>query len=466
MSRRNGERPMLFEPGDAVAILGLGKSGTAAARLLAARGAVVYASDAFDGDNQRDAARALRAEGIEAETGGHNVSRVLTSRLVVVSPGIDPATEVRMAIREAGVRTVAEVEVAFRNLESRVIAITGTNGKTTTTELCGHLLREGGLDALAAGNIGTPLSEIALLDDQPDWLAVELSSFQLADLETFDPDIGVLLNLAPDHLDRYATLESYYEDKRRLFANASDQSRWIVNSDDAGVRAMADGVAGSVLHVSCDGPVPNGAYLDDEKCLTASWNGQIESWLPQSDLQLVGRHNAMNAMVAGLAASLAGCATEDLRRGLRSFEPLPHRLQPVGEYDGVLWVNDSKGTNISATRVAVEAFQRPVVVLLGGRHKGESYQALLPVLREHARTVIAFGEAAPRIVGDLTGQVPLTVASSMDDVVGIARQVAEPGDVVLLSPACSSFDMYSNYAARGDAFTEAVRKLFEGNGSS
>jgi UDP-N-acetylmuramoylalanine--D-glutamate ligase len=174
----------------------------------------------------------------------------------------------------------------------------------------------------------------------------------------------------------------------------------------------------------------------------------------------------MNAMVAGLAASLAGCATEDLRRGLRSFEPLPHRLQPVGEYDGVLWVNDSKGTNISATRVAVEAFQRPVVVLLGGRHKGESYQALLPVLREHARTVIAFGEAAPRIVGDLTGQVPLTVASSMDDVVGIARQVAEPGDVVLLSPACSSFDMYSNYAARGDAFTEAVRKLFEGNGSS
>jgi len=465
MSRRNGERPILFEPGDPVAILGLGKSGSAAARLLAARGAVVYASDAFDGDTQRDAARALRAEGIEAETGGHNVSRVLTSRLVVVSPGIDPATDVRKAVREAGVRTVAEVEVAFRNLESRVIAITGTNGKTTTTELCGHLLRAGGLNALAAGNVGTPLSEIALLNDQPDWLAVELSSFQLADLETFDPDVGILLNLSPDHLDRYETLESYYADKRRLFANACDGSQWIVNADDAAVCAMVDGVAGTVLHVSSAGPVEKGAHLDAENFLTASWNGRTERWLPATQLQLVGRHNAMNAMAAGLAASLAGCATDDLRAGLRSFEPLPHRLQPVGEYDGVLWVNDSKGTNISATRVAIEAFERPVVVLLGGRHKGEPYEALLPVLNEHARTVIAFGEAAPRIVGDLTGQVPLTVASGMDDVVRIARQVAEPGDVVLLSPACSSFDMYSNYAARGDAFTDAVRKLFEGNGS-
>jgi UDP-N-acetylmuramoylalanine--D-glutamate ligase len=451
----------LFESGEAVAVLGLGVSGAAAARLVHARGGSVYASDACDGPEQAEVVAALRAEGIDAESGRHDLERILGCRVVVASPGIDPTTEVRRAIAGADLRTVAEIEVAFRYLRSRVIGITGTNGKTTATALCGHLLDGAGVNALTAGNIGRPLSEVALLEHQPDWVVVELSSFQLADIETFSPDIGVLLNLAPDHLDRYPSLERYYDDKRRLFANASGESRWVINLDDAEVVEMAKGVPGREYATSVEPHDRDGAFLEG-RWLCQRLGGCEDRWASCDDLRLVGRHNVMNALQAGLAAALAGCGPDSIRESMRTFEGLPHRLHSIGVFDDVRWVNDSKGTNVSAARVAIRAFSRPVIAILGGRHKGEAYTSLLPALEEHARAVIAFGEAAPQIVRELGEHVPLQVASGIESVVRRAKELAQPGDVVVFSPACSSFDMFPNYKERGLAFERAVRALHEG----
>ncbi len=450
----------LFEAGDPVAVLGLGRSGVAAARLAAHLGGKVYASDLMAGQDQKRAAEALRAEGIEAEAGGHDLERILACRIVVVSPGIDPSTEVRRAVREAERKVVAEVELAFRNLRSRVIGITGTNGKTTTTALVGHLLETAGLDVVTAGNIGRPLSAVALLEEQPAWVAVELSSFQLADLEVFDPEIGVLLNLAPDHLDRYASLERYYADKERLFANADEESRWVVNADDPDVVGMVRGVPGTRYGASLAEPQDPGAWLAEDEVLRFRMPGRDERWMRVAELPLIGRHNVMNALMGGAAAALAGCDAAAIAEGLRTFHGLPHRLRPVGEWDGVLWVNDSKGTNCSATLVALQSFQRPIVALLGGRHKGEPYAPLLPALERNARGLVAFGEAAPKIVAELGDRVPnVKVASGMEALVRTAAELARPGDVVLFSPACASYDMFPNYEVRGEAFEEAVRRL-------
>ena len=449
----------LFDTGDPISVLGLGISGSAAALLAHARGADVYASDALEGPVQRDAVERLKAKGIDAEAGRHDVDRILASRLVVTSPGIAPSAQIRRVVMDAAVPTVAEVEIAFRYLKSRVIGITGTNGKTTTTALCGHLLQQAGVNSLTAGNIGRPLSQVAMLDDQPDWVVVELSSFQLADVESFRPSIGVMLNLAPDHLDRYPNLECYYADKARLFENADEDNQWVLNANDAEVLAMAGPAPGRKYLASISAHDELGAFVDAAGYLVR-WlesDAEPERWIHVDELRLVGEHNVMNGLLAGLAAALAGCRSEAIGAGLASFDGLPHRLQQVGEYDGVLWINDSKGTNVSAARGALTTFRRPLVAVLGGRDKGETYASLVPVLQERARVVIAFGEAAPKIVRELGDAVSVHVANGMEQVVGMAREAAQSGDVVLFSPACSSFDMFCNYRERGHSFERCVR---------
>ena len=455
----------LFSSGDPISVLGLGVSGVAAARLAYAHGAEVYASDASEGPTQRDAVKRLTAEGIDAEAGHHDVDRILASRLVITSPGIAPTADIRRAIKDAAVPIVAEIEIAFRYLKSHVIGITGTNGKTTTTALCGHLLQRAGVNSITAGNIGRPLSEVAMFENQPDWVVVELSSFQLADVESFRPTIGVLLNLATDHLDRYPTLECYHADKARLFLNADEDSQWVLNGNDAEVLAMADAVPGRKYVASIAVREELGAFVNDTGHLVQRLDLDTapEPWINVDELQLVGEHNVMNGLLAGLAAALAGCEGEAVGVGLASFDGLPHRLQRVGEYDRVLWINDSKGTNVSAAKCAIAAFQRPVVSVLGGRHKGESYASLVPVLQERARSVITFGEAAPQIVRELSGVVSIEIAHGMEQVVELAREVAQAGDVVLFSPACSSFDMFSNYQERGHSFERCVKSAYGEN---
>ncbi len=451
--------PPLFSPGDSVAVLGLGVSGTAASLLLHQMGANVYASDAFSGPLQKEGAERLRARGIAAEEGHHNVNRILGAGLVVTSPGIPPTAEIRRTVVEAGVPTVAEIEVAYRHLRSRVIGVTGTNGKTTTTALCGHLLRKAGVDAITAGNIGRPLSSVASMPKQPEWVVVELSSFQLADLHVFRPEIGILTNLAPDHLDWYPNIDRYFGDKARMFQNATESSCWVLNLDNPESVDLAGSAPGTRYLASLEEHEELGGFVDGGGTLVQRLReGESEPWLHRDELRLVGAHNVMNGLLAGLAAAIVGCPATALGEGLSSFDGLPHRLQRIGEWDGILWINDSKATNTSATKVALNAFQRPLVPLLGGRHKGQSYRGLIPSLKKNARAVVCYGEAAPQLVRELGEAVRVEVGSGLPQVTRLAKRLAEPGDVVLLSPACSSYDMFPNYQERGRTFVRCVHE--------
>jgi UDP-N-acetylmuramoylalanine--D-glutamate ligase len=444
-------------PGSFVAIIGLGKSGVAAARLLAREGVRVYASDASAHPYAGEAVEALRGvPWVDVEVGRHDLTRIRQAAGVIVSPGVPPDAPVLTAARHAGVEIVSELDLGFRALAAlqpgtRSIAITGTNGKTTTTALVAHLLSAAGLRATTAGNIGRPVTDLAMSDEGYQWLSLEVSSFQLHDSPNFAPEIGILTNLAPDHLDRYPSAEAYYGDKRLLFRNASDGDVWVLNGDDDLVLKLAAGAAGRRVLFSLARAAD--AWLD-RSTQTLLLGG--ESLVRRNELHLLGDHNVANALAGALAAHEAGVPAALISEGLRSFRPLHHRLEPVREVDGVLWINDSKATNIAATIVAVVAMERPYVLLLGGRHKGEPYTGLAPLLAERCRLVIAYGEAGPLVEQDLAGTVPLERGTTFEDVVSRARRAARRGDAVLLSPACSSYDMFKNYEERGAAFRRLV----------
>jgi UDP-N-acetylmuramoylalanine--D-glutamate ligase len=435
--------------GGCVAVIGLGKSGTAATRLLVREGVRVYASDASPAPYAGAAAETLRAlPGVEVELGRHDPARIRAAAGVVVSPGVPPDAPPLVTARAAGVPIVSELDLGFRALQGvRCIAVTGTNGKTTTTALIAHLLTQAGLRAETAGNIGRPLTDVALAERPPRWLAVEVSSFQLHDSPHFAPEIGVLTNLAPDHLDRYPDVAAYYADKRLLFRNAMDDNVWVVNGDDPAALELAAAARGRRVRFSLRGP-GDGWYDAAERSLRLG-GGEL---LRRDALQLLGLHNVANALAAALAVQEAGIGPAAIAEGLRTFRPLPHRLEPVGEVNGVRWINDSKATNVASTVVAIEAMDRPFVLLLGGRHKGEPYTSLVPLLRPRCRLVVAYGEAGPLVEHDLAGRVPLERGGDFDDVVARARRAARPGDAVLLSPACSSYDMFANYEERGATF--------------
>jgi UDP-N-acetylmuramoylalanine--D-glutamate ligase len=442
-----------------VAVVGLGKSGVAATTLLARERVRVYASDGAEQPYGGGAAvAALRAlPGVTVQVGGHDLARIRAAAGVVASPGVPPDAPPLAAARAARVPIVSELDLGFRALQDRgvrCIAVTGTNGKTTTTALVAHLLQAGGLRAVAAGNIGRPLADVAL-DPQPwQWLAVEVSSFQLHDSAHFAPDVGILTNLAPDHLDRYPSVTAYYADKRLLFRNAAAGSVWVLNGDDPPALALAAGAAGRTRRFSVR--VQADAWYDAAR---RELRLAEERLLGRDELRLLGNHNVANALAAALAAREPGIPLGALAEGLRSFRALPHRLEPVGDVGGVRWINDSKATNIASTVVAVEAMDRPFVLLLGGRHKGEPYTRLGPLLKPRCRLVVAYGDAGPQVVQDLQGQVPLERGTTFADVVARARRAARPGDAVLLSPACSSYDMFKNYEERGATFRELVEAM-------
>ena len=431
--------------GGVVAVLGLGHSGVAAARLLAREGARVYASDASDHPYAGDAALALRRlPGVEVEVGHHDLAKIRAAAGVVVSPGVPPDAPPLKAAREAGREVVSEIDLGFRAARAqgvRCIAVTGTNGKTTTTALIAHLLRVAGLKAEASGNIGLPLTDVALGAERYQWLAVEVSSFQLHDSPHFAPDVGVLTNLAPDHLDRYPSVDAYYADKRLLFRNAAEESVWVLNADDPAVLALAAGATGG-------GTVSRFSLLRPAE----GWYDARERRLRLGGTELIAREELQLLGEAGIPPSR-------IAEGLRSFHALPHRLEFVREVGGVRWINDSKATNIASTAVAVAAMDRPFILLLGGRHKGERYTRLAPLLAERCRLVIAFGEAGPLVEEDLKGKVTLERGTTFADVVSRARRAARPGDTVLLSPACSSYDMFKNYEERGATFRKLVEAM-------
>ena len=444
-----------------VAVIGLGRSGGAAATLLARDGHRVYASDAGQGDTAVQNAAALARLGAAVDVGRHDLERIGRAALVVASPGVPPTAPPLAAARAAGVPVVGELEIALHYLPGlRYIAVTGTNGKTTTTALIGHLLRALGHRVIDAGNIGTPLAAVVLAEARPDWVSLEMSSFQLHDTPSVRPTVGVLTNLSPDHLDRYDGVADYFADKARLFANAHAGSHWVANADDAAVIRMTDGVAGT-RHTFSVAQRPGAAgepaaWLD--RAADALMLGE-HRLIGRAEFPLIGDHNVANALAAVLAVTVATqrgadqAARDALAGGLRSFRALTHRLEPAGTYRGVEWINDSKATNVSSTLVALEGMTKPYVLLLGGRHKGEPYTALAEPFKRFGRQVLAYGEAAELIERDLAPLVPVErLGSSFEAVVARAREIARPGDAVLLSPACSSYDMFNNYEERGAAF--------------
>jgi UDP-N-acetylmuramoylalanine--D-glutamate ligase len=459
--------------GVTVAVIGIGASGSAAARLAAEQGGDVYVSDSRTDEAATAHGALLGDAGISVELGRHDIERIAGADIVVASPGIPPDAPVLRALSERGVRWISEPELAARFLPGALIAITGTNGKTTTTLLVDHLLRASGIRSAAGGNVGGGLapaaSDLARFGDPYDWVVLEMSSFQLAAIDTFRPDIGVVTNLSPDHLDRYDTVEAYYADKARLFQNADDDSVWVLPHADEEVAALAGDAPGRRYTF---GDAGSHAFVDGEELVVRPF-GEIERLLPVRDLPLLGAHNVTNALAAALVARLAGAQSGGIAAGLGSARALPHRLEPIRDEGGVLWVNDSKATNVAATRSALRSLTRPVVLLLGGKDKGEDFAPLASAVREGVVHVLAYGAVAARAAGELRaairpgapgrdgGPAPEieVVEGSMDAVVSRAAEVARPGDVVLLSPACSSFDMYASYERRGEHFTELARRV-------
>lgn len=437
-----------------VAVIGLGRSGTAATEWLIRHGVTVYASDAAAGDTLHVVAARLRAIGACVDLGGHDLDRIRRASAVVVSPGVPPDAPPLAAARAAAREIVAELDLAVRALpDVRTIVVTGTNGKSTTTAMIGHVLATAGVRVEVGGNIGRALIGIADLQPRPDWAVIEASSFQLHDAPHLDPTIGVLTNLSPDHLNRYASVTEYYADKRRMLQHADGQSIWVVNGDDAEVQAMMRGVPGRVLTWSREHRAS--AWLDGSRAVLVLHDADL---LARDAFPLLGDHNVENALAAALAAQAAGVANEHIANGLRSFQSLPHRLEPVRELDGVVWINDSKATNVASARAALRGMDRPYVLIAGGRHKDEDFRTLAPLLTG-CRVVVAYGEAAGKFEREIGAAVPLVTTGTLGDAVREARRRSHRGDAVLLSPACTSYDQFNNYEERGDAFKDLVRSL-------
>jgi len=449
-----------------VAVLGLGASGRAAVRLLRHLGFAVYASEQQVNPSLRSVAEGLTALGADVQLGAHDLARIGRAVFVVVSPGMPPEAAPLAAARAAGVPVVSEVEVALRVMPGlRTIMVTGTNGKTTTTALIGALLRALGHDALDAGNIGLPVSELALRTPHPTWAAIELSSFQLHDTPGVRPDVGVLTALSADHLDRYPSVQAYYADKARLFANADQASRWVLSADSAEIAEMTRDLAGTIARFSVQSRTVEAWYDRDAALLMLGG----EPFMRRADVPLLGDHNVANVLAAVQAVCMAspahatGEARARMAAAVRGFTALPHRLATVAVRDGVTYLDDSKATNVDAALVALQGMTQPTVLLLGGRHKGEPYTALAEPLRRCGRAVLCYGEAgslaASQLAPLLGDAVPVEWmrAASFEAVMDRAAALAQPGDVVLLSPACSSYDMFTSYVERGHRFATLAR---------
>jgi len=435
-------------------VVGLARSGQAVARLLAERGGEVVGVDS----GHPVGAAGLRDMGVEVFLDEDGLARLDGVRTVVKSPGVPRGAPVIAAALERGVEVMGELELAWRAIPNRFIAVTGTNGKTTTVELLGHVYREAGEPVAVAGNVGTPLSELVGELEPGATVVCECSSFQLEDSLEFAPECAVFLNLAPDHLDRYAGLHDYLAAKLRIFANQGNDDVAVYNADDPALAGTDLG--GCARRIAfCTGAGPD--------CEVAVAEGTIfydgEPLLAVAELGLIGEHNVSNAMAAAAAALSMGLDREAVREGLRGFAGVPHRLETVAEIGGVRFVNDSKATNVASATVGLRAFEGGVHAILGGSEKGEDFAPLLDPVRERCRACYLTGATADRLAEELApalvGGVALHRCEDLGEAVGRAAAAAEPGETVLLSPACASFDAFENFERRGERFREIVGGL-------
>ncbi len=435
-------------------VIGAGRSGVPAAKLLRARGANVTLADSAS-TIDRDAE--LRAAGVNIELGAHRADLLAVADLVVLSPGVDPEQPMIASARRRGIPVIGELELASRWLKGRVIAITGTKGKSTTTTLTARMLTEAGFDAPAGGNIGTALSGQVDASTADTLHVVESSSFQLEGTDAFHPWIAVLLNLSADHLDRHPTFDAYADAKARIFRNQTEDDWAVVNLDDEGATSLAARAnpRSRRFDFALDHPVNDGVTVERGTIVRRS-NGAAAPLLPVASVKIPGRHILSDVLAATAVCCLAGVPPAAMQRAVETFQGLEHALERVAVIGGVQFINDSKATNIAAASRAIESFESGVVVILGGKFKGGDFGDLAPLLASRADAVIAIGESRPQIHAALDAVLPVDDASSMDDAVRKAAGRARRGGVVLLAPACASFDMFRDYADRGRQFKAAV----------
>jgi UDP-N-acetylmuramoylalanine--D-glutamate ligase len=439
-------------------VVGLGKSGVATAKFLKGRGVAVTVTDMADGARLAPMVAVVQPMGIPLELGYHRDKTFESADFIVVSPGVPHTIAPLQRARAKGIPILGELELACRFISEPIVAVSGTNGKTTTTTLLGQMLQDSGLEVFVGGNIGDPLIGHVDGGRPVDVVVAEVSSFQLDTSDTFRPRVGVLLNIAPDHLDRYPDFESYVASKLRLFANQQADDTAILNGSDRSMRELSRRLPSRTLFFKGRHPQEQGAEAESDR-IVLHLNGHPLLGLPLAIINLRGHHNLENIAAAGLAAMAAGGTAEGVLSAVQRFRGLPHRLEAVGQLDGVRYVDDSKATNVDAVARALECFDKPVVLIMGGRNKGDDFRPLEILVRQHVKHLIAIGEAQAEIIAVLGGIVPTLRAASMDEAVRLAHATAAPGEAVLLSPACASFDMYRNYAERGDHFRAAFQQL-------
>jgi len=450
--------PLTSVAGIPVTVLGAARSGIAVAKLLSSREAQVFVSDKGAEGSLAGAAEALTAATIPFEFGKHS-ERAYACDLMVISPGVPTdAPVVQEAIRR-GIGVVSEIECASWFCTGPIAAVTGSNGKTTTTTLLGRMLGDARVPHAVGGNIGTAFSSFVDGMSEGEIAVLEVSSFQLDHIRSFHPAVSVLLNITPDHMDRYGnSMEHYAASKARITLNQTRSDMLIYNADDGPAGRIAARAHSMVLPFSLARKLTDGAWLEGDE-LISSAGGSPEPIIRTGDMSLRGEHNVANAMAAVLAAQRFGVGAASIRATLKNFKGVEHRLEFVRDVNGITFVNDSKATNVDSVLVALKAFAEPIVLLLGGRDKGNDYSLMTDLVKKHVRAIVAIGESSDKVIGAFSGVVPVKPASSMDDAIATAVSLASKGDVVLLSPACASFDWFRNYEHRGTSFKDIVKAL-------
>ncbi len=443
-----------------ILLVGAGKSGLSAALFLRRQGAQVTLSDSRSAEALEHEISVLRDAGVTVEAGPHRVDTFLRQDLIVVSPGVPVDTPELVQACEAGVSIIGELELASRFLQGPVLAVTGSNGKTTTTTLLGKIFADAGLPTLVGGNIGTPVIELIAPSTPETWSVLEVSSFQLETTDEFHPRIAVVLNITPDHLDRHGSFENYAAIKGRITLRQTEEDFLVLNAEDKPTQMVAARSRARVYWFSPKRQIKQGAFVHGESILFTPAEGKrSEPVMPVAEIPLKGAHNVENVLAAVCAARLAGTSAESIRASVKSFVAVEHRLEFVAEIGGVAYYNDSKATNVDAAVKALEAFPKGVHLILGGKDKGSDYTAMSKLLQERVKTVYTIGSAAEKIERQLAGVVKISSAGTMQAAVADAAKVAVAGDVVLLAPACASFDQFENYGHRGRVFKDLVKRL-------
>jgi UDP-N-acetylmuramoylalanine--D-glutamate ligase len=450
-------KPAIDLTGKRILVVGLARTGIATALFCAARGARVTASEERPESEVAEAAGKLRGAGCALELGGHTDRTFIEQDLIVPSPGVPQDLPPLAAARAEEIPIWSEIELAWRFLRGRMVAITGSNGKTTTTSLVGHILESAGTPVIVAGNIGTPLISCVGESSDSTITVAEVSSFQLECIKELRPDVGVLLNITPDHLDRHPSFEAYSLAKARMFENQTEQDFAVLNADDSNASQYAPSRP-QVYWFSRRTQVSSGAFLRGDEVIFRR-DGNETVLLRRNEIGLRGEHNVENILAAACAALLVGATPSAVAAGVSTFAGVEHRLEFVAEIAGVSYFNDSKATNVDATLKALDAFPTGLLVILGGKDKGCDYGILRKALRERVRMVLLIGAAAEKIESQLRDAVPVLHAGTLDRAVELASENARPGDTVLLAPACASFDQFKNYEHRGRVFKQLVRQL-------